>query len=55
MHKVKEKKEKTILVLLTDTERNEFREACKYYKIKYSAFFRKTALVLINKYKNEHR
>ncbi len=53
MPKPKEKKNKTILVLLTENEREEFRLACQYYGIKLSTYFRKQAIFLIDRYKND--
>jgi len=53
MRKPREKKDKGVLVLLKETERDDFRDACKYYDVKYSAFFRQSALDLISRFKKE--
>ena len=53
MRKPREKKDKGILVLLKETERDDFRAACEYYNVKYSAFFRHSALELIKQFKTE--
>lgn len=53
MRKPREKKDKGVLVLLKETERDDFRAACEYYNVKYSAFFRHSALELIKKFKSE--
>jgi hypothetical protein len=53
MRKPREKKDKGVLVLLKETERDDFRDACDYYQLKYSAFFRHSALELISKFKRE--
>lgn len=54
MRKPKEKKEKGMLVLLTEKEREDFRSACQFYGVKYSAFLRNSAIDLINRYKREY-
>lgn len=48
-------RDKPILVLTTEEEKEGFKEACKHYHKKQSTYLRRFVLELIKRYKEEKR